>query len=431
MFAVLLVVGFPIAYSMGIAGLVYLLLHGVPLAAVAQEILGGVNSFTLLAIPLFIFAGELMENGGISRRILGLSFNMVGHIRGGLGHVAVLSTFLLSGISGSSTADTAAIGTAMIPTMEKHGYSRAKATAIIAACGGMDILIPPCLTMIILGGIANISVEALFFGGLAPAAVMALSLMIVVYFDARKNKIRKDEWQGFKKIGTSFKESIWALMIPIIILGGIRLGIFTATEGAVIVVIYSLLIAIFIYKEVKLKDIYPIMLRSTKTVGSIMFIIGSASLFAWVTASEQIPNNLLAFMNNFSASPIIFLLIVNAVFLILGAVLEGSPAVIILTPIFMPVAVQYGIDPVHFGIIIVANIGVGFLLPPIGLCLLVACSVGKIEIAKVIRPILPYFAALIVALMLITYIPDLVLTLPKAIGYIPQGDFAGFMTIFR
>lgn len=431
LFVLFLVIGVPIAFSMGISGVIYLLIMGVPLTAVPQEILGGVNSFTLLAIPLFIFAGELMETGGISRRILGLAHNMVGHIRGGLGHVVVLATLMLSGISGSSTADTAAIGTAMIPTMERKGYSRAKAAAIVAACGGMDILIPPCITMIILGGIANISVEALFFGGLLPALVMAAAIMVVVYFDAKKNNIPKDPWAGFKTIGKSFKSSIWALMVPIIILGGIRLGLFTATEGAVVVVVYSLIIALFVYKEVKLKDIFGIMLRSTKTTGAIMFIVGSASLFAWVTASEQIPNKLLTFMNDFSASPIVFLLIVNIVFLILGAVLEGSPAVIILTPIFMPVAVQYGIDPVHFGIIIVSNIGVGFLLPPIGLCLLVASSVGKVSVAQIVKPIMPYFFALIAALMLITYIPDLALTLPKLIGYVPQGHFLGLTALFR
>lgn len=430
LFAALLVAGIPIAFSMGVSGLIYLLLSDVPLTAIPQEILGGVNSFTLLAIPLYIFAGELMEGGGISRRILTLADNLVGHIRGGLGHVVVVSTVLLSGISGSSTADTAAIGSAMIPTMEKKGYKREKAVAIIAASGGMDILVPPCLTMIILGGVANLSVEALFFGGLLPALVMALGLMAVIYFDALKNKVPRGEWKGFRQVGRSFVDSFWALMIPVIILGGIRMGAFTATEGAVVAVGYSLVIALLVYREVKPSDMFGLILRSARTTGAIMFLIGAASLFAWITAREQIPNKLLAFMSDFSTTPYAFLLIVNIVFLVLGAVLEGAPAVIILTPIFMPIALKFGIDPIHFGIIIIANIGVGFLLPPVGLCLLVACSVGKVAVVDVVRPIMPYFLALIVALMIVTYIPDIALFLPKMAGYVPKGSFAGLLGLF-
>jgi C4-dicarboxylate transporter DctM subunit len=425
MFAVFLVIGIPIAFSMGVAGLIYLLISGVPLVAVPQEILGGVDSFTLLAIPLYIFAGELMEKGGISRRILELADNLVGHIRGGLGHVVVVATVLLSGISGSSTADTAAIGAAMIPTMEEKGYKREKAVAIIAACGGMDILVPPCVTMIVLGGVANLSVEALFFGGIMPALVMALVLMAVVYFDALRNDIPRNAWKGLKRIGQSFCDSFWALMIPVIILGGIRIGAFTATEGAVVAVVYSFFVSIFVYREVKVSEMYDLILRSVKTTGSIMFLIGVASLFAWITAREQIPNKLLAFMADFTTTPYVFLAIVNVVFLVLGAVLEGAPAVIILTPIFMPMAVNFGIDPIHFGIIIIANIGVGFLLPPVGLCLLVACSVGKVEVVKVIRPIMPYFMALVGALMAVTYLPGVALLLPRMIGYVPKGTFAG------
>ncbi|MDR2111794.1 MAG: TRAP transporter large permease [Candidatus Accumulibacter sp.] len=430
LFALFLVAGIPIAFSMGLSGLVYLLISRVPLAAVPQEILGGVDSFTLLAIPLYIFAGELMDGGGISRRILNLADNLVGHIRGGLGHVVVVATVLLSGISGSSTADTAAIGSAMIPTMEKKGYKREEAVAIIAACGGMDILVPPCITMIILGGVANLSVEALFFGGLLPAVAMALALMAVIYFDAARNNIPSNEWKGMKTVGRSFFESFWALMIPVIILGGIRIGAFTATEGAVVAVVYALFIAIFVYREVKFSDMYGLILRSAKTTGSIMFLIGVASLFAWITAREQIPNKLLAFMADFTTTPYVFLLIVNVVFLIIGAVLEGSPAVIILTPIFMPMALSYGIDPIHFGIIIIANIGVGFLLPPVGLCLLVACSVGKVEVIKVIKPIMPYFAALFATVMALTYLPGVALLLPKMVGYIPKGTFTGLTGLF-
>ena len=262
------------------------------------------------------------------------------------------------------------------------------------------------------------------------SGALSLALMIVIYFDAIKNNIPQSSWKGIGAVGSSFAKAFWALMIPVIILGGIRLGAFTATEGAVVAVVYSLIIALYVYREVKPSEIYGIILKSAKTTGSIMFLVGSASLFAWITAREQIPNKLLLFMTDFSSTPFVFLLIVNVVFLILGAVLEGAPAVIILTPIFMPMAVKFGIDPIHFGIIIIANIGVGFLLPPVGLCLLVAASVGKVEVIDVIKPIMPYFLALIGALMAVTYIPAVALFLPTLAGYVPKGTFTGIMGLF-
>lgn len=421
LFVIFLVVGVPIAYSMGLAGLIFLLMNDVPLAAIAQKILSGVDSFTLLAIPLYILAGEFMETGGISRRILNLASSLVGHIRGGLGHVVVVATMILSGISGSSTADTAAIGSATIPTMIRKGYSPAKATAIVAAAGGMDILIPPCLTMIILGSVANISVANLFFAGLLAAVVMAVALMLVIYVDARSNNIALEKWQGWAHVGKAFVGALWALLIPIIILGGIRIGIFTATEGAVVAVFYSIFIALFIYREIQWKDLFPICVKAAKTTGSIVFLVGTASLFAWITAREQLPDILMHWITSISDSPVVFLLIINVVLLFIGAVLEGAPAVIILTPLLMPVAAKFGIDPIHFGTIIIANIGVGFLLPPIGLCLLVACSVGNVPVMSVVKPLMPYFLALIVALLLITFIPSISLLIPMALGYKPVG----------
>lgn len=419
LFVLFLIIGVPIAYSMGLAGLVFLLINDVPLAAIAQKILGGVDSFTLLAIPLYVLAGEFMETGGISRRFMDLASSLVGHIRGGLGHVVVVSTMLLSGISGSSNADTAAIGSTMIPTMVRKGYTPEKATAIVAAAGGMDILIPPCITMIILGSVANISVANLFFAGILSAVVMAVCLMGVIYVDARRNKIAFDTWKGWGNVGRALVSAFWALLIPIIILGGIRAGIFTATEGAVVAVVYAVFIAVFFYKELTINDIFPVCVKAAKTTGSIIFLIGTASLFAWITAREQIPDLVLNWILSISDSPIVFLLLMNAVLLIIGAVLEGAPAVIILTPLLMPVAAKFGIDPIHFGTIIIANIGVGFLLPPVGICLLVACSVGKVNVLNVVKPLMPYFMAMVFALMLITYIPGISLAIPIMLGYQP------------
>jgi C4-dicarboxylate transporter DctM subunit len=309
----------------------------------------------------------------------------------------------------------------MIPTMVRKGYSPEKATAIVAAAGGMDILIPPCITMIILGSVANISVANLFFAGILSATVMALCLMSVVYVDARRNNIAFEAWKGWGNVGKAFINAFWALLIPIIILGGIRIGVFTATEGAVVAVVYSVFIALFFYKEITIKDLYPVCVRAAKTTGSIVFLVGTASLFAWITAREQLPDLLLNWILSVSDSPIVFLLLMNIVLLFIGAVLEGAPAVIILTPLLMPVAYKFGIDPIHFGTIIIANIGVGFLLPPVGICLLVACSVGKVDVLSVVKPLMPYFIAMIVALLLITYIPSISLAIPMALGYQPLG----------
>jgi len=421
LFFVLITFGLPIAFGLGVAGMAYLLLDGVPLMAVAQRILTGADSFTLLAIPLYVLAGELMETGGISKRILDLASSLVGHIRGGLGHVVVVSTMIMSGISGSSTADTAAIGAAMIPTMKRKGYTAEKATAIIAASGGMDILIPPCITMIVLGEVANLSVANLFFAGIGPAVVMALGLMLVVYLEARRGNQGWEPRSGLKQISMTFYRAFLALMIPVIILGGIRIGAFTATEGAVVAVLYAGVISMLIYRETKPKDLIPILLRTAVITGAIMFLVGTATLFAWVTTREQLPMVMLSWITTVSTSPWIFLILVNVILLFVGAVLEGAPAVIILAPLLMPVATKLGLDPIHFGTIIVANIGVGFLLPPIGLCLLVACSVGKVSVTQVVKPIMPYFIIMIVALFIITFVPWISLALPMLLGYAPVG----------
>ena len=421
LFILLIAVGLPISFSLGVAGMVYLLIGGVPLMAMAQRILTGADSFTLLAIPLYILAGELMETGGISRRILELASSLVGHIRGGLGHVVVLSTVIMSGISGSSTADTAAIGSAMIPTMTRKGYPLTKATAIVAASGGMDILIPPCITMIVLGEVANLSVGNLFFAGIGPAVVMALGLMLVVYLEARRGNLPLEIRKSVRQVATSFYRALLALLIPVIILGGIKVGAFTATEGAVIAVVYAAFISMFIYREIKPKDLTRIFLRTAVTTGAIMFLVGTATLFAWITTRERIPQGLLTWITGVSTHPWVFLVLVNILLLFIGAVLEGAPAVIILAPLLMPVATQLGLDPIHFGTIIVANIGVGFVLPPIGLCLLVSCSVGNVNVAEVARPILPYFIVLVIALFIITFVPWISLAIPKLIGYKPSG----------
>lgn len=423
LFILFLIIGVPISFSMGLAGVLFFWVNQIPLTAIPQRMLGGADSFTLLAIPLYVLAGELMDTGGMSKRIIDLATAFVGHIRGGLGHVVVVATMIFSGISGSSSADTAAIGSIMIPNMVRKGYRREKATAIVAAAGGMGILIPPCINMIVLGGIANLSVATLFFAGFLPAVVMALGIMILVYFEAKKDGLVLDPKASSGHIFAAFKEAFWAILVPIIILGGILLGVFTATEAAVVAVLYALIVSLFIYREIGVKDLLPIVIRATTTTGAIMMLVGAASLFAWITAREQVPDLLMHWIHTISSGPVTFLIITNLVFLVIGAVLEGAPALIILVPLLMPVAISLGIDPIHFGTILIANLGLGFILPPIGLCLLVACGIGKVKVAHVIRPILPYLVVMAVSLVLITYIPWITLIVPKLTGYVPMGNF--------
>jgi C4-dicarboxylate transporter, DctM subunit len=422
-FVICLLIGVPIAFSMGLAGLIYLPFNGVPVIAIVQRIFGGLDSFTLLAVPLYLLVGEIMEKGGISMRIINFADSLVGHIRGGLGHVVVVTTYIMSGISGSTTADTAAVGSVMIPSMERKGYGRVAATAIVAAAGGMDILIPPCITMIILGTVCGLSIGNLFFAGIIPAAVMAIALMIVIYINAKKENIPLQPRKTLRHVGKTFNDAFLALLIPFIILGGIKIGIFTATEGAVAAAIYAAIVAVFFYREVKLKDWKGILLRAATATAQIELLIAMASLLAWVTARERLPDMLLQLILGISDSPYVFLFFVNIIFLLFGAVLEGSPAIIILAPLFMPVAVKLGLDPIYFGTVLMANLGVGFILPPVGLALLVATSVGKITIAQLSKPIMPYFLALVIAMLLITYVPDIALALPKMFGYKPIGSF--------
>lgn len=423
LFALFLLVGLPIAFSMGTAGIIFFNLNEVPLIAIAQKILTGTDSFVLLAIPLYILAGELMETGGIARRILELAGALVGHIRGGLGHIVIVATMIMSGISGSSTADTAAIGSGMIPTMVKKGYTRENATAIVAAAGGMDVLIPPCITMIVLGCVANLSIAHLFFAGIMCAVVMALGLMLVIYIQAKQNDVPLEPRKEGKELWLAVKDSFWALLIPVIILGGIKFGWFTATEGAVVAVIYAAIVAIYIYKEITYRDLPHIIIRSAKMAGIILFLTGMSTLFAWIVAREQIPDQLMRWIIGFSSSPWVFLMLSNIILVFMGAVLEGAPAIIILAPLLMPVALKLGLDPIHYGTVMVANIGLGYFVPPVGICLLVACSVGKVEVGRMIKPVMPFFLIMVLGLLMITYIPGISLFLPKLLGYQPIGHF--------
>ena len=404
----------PIAFSMGLASILGILLKGdIPLVIIPQKIFTGCDSFPLLAVPFFILAGALMDTGGISLRLVNLAHALVGHFRNGLGMVSIVSEIFFSGISGSTAADTAAIGSIMIPAMNQAGYPPARATAIVCAACGMGILVPPCIAMVVYGGVANVSIGALFAGGFIPAIAMASALMIQLNIQARRAGIAPGKWVGAKPLAKAFKDSFLALFMPIIIFGGILGGVCTPTEAAVLAVAYGLVISMFIYREIDLKKLLAILLESGIVTGKVMIMVGMASVFAWILTREQVPQSLAGFIHALGGGKILFLLMINIAFLFLGAVLEGVPALIMTVPIFLPIATQFGIDPVHFGIVLIANMGIGLFLPPVGLGVFIGCSIGKITVSEVAKPLLPYLGVNFATVLLITYWPWLTMIIPR------------------
>jgi tripartite ATP-independent transporter DctM subunit len=408
--------GVPIAFGMLSSALVFVLLKGgVPLTMMPQFLGGGVDSFPLLAVPFFILAGALMETGGISMRLVNLARDLVGWVRGGLGMVVVVSEYLFSGISGSTTADVSAIGSLMIPAMVKAGYKPELAVAIVSAASSMGILVPPCIAMIILGVLTGLSVGALFAGGFLPAAVIALMIMIFIYVEARRTGLPAEPRPTARHIVLVFWRATIPIMMPVIIFGAILGGVATPTEASAVAVLYAFLVGVLVYKEIKWRDVPRILTDTVVTTGMVMFIIAAATVLAWNLTRENAPALLAQWILTYAAKPWVFLLLSNVVFVVLGAVLEGVPLMIILIPLLMPALKQLGIDPLHYGIITIMAIGIAVFLPPIGVCLYVAISIGKTSIGATTRAFLPYLVVLIVGLFVITYVPWFTLVLPRLI----------------
>ncbi len=406
----------PIAFSMALSSILGLLVKGdVPLVIVPQKIFTGCDSFSLLAVPLFILAGALMDTGGISLRLVRLAQALVGHFRNGLGMVAIVSEILFSGISGSTAADTAAMGSIMIPAMTQAGYSSARATAIVCASCSMGILVPPCIAMVVYGGIANTSIGALFAGGFLPAFLMAAALMVQLNLQARRSGFRPSRFQGVKPLLTAFRESLLALFMPVIIFGGILGGVCTPTEAAVLAVVYGLIVSMLVYREITFKQLLQVILETGIITGQVMILVGMATVLGWLLTREQVPQALANLIHYLGGGKNLFLFLINIFFLFLGAILEGVPALIMTVPILLPLATQFGIDPVHFGIVLIANMGIGLFLPPIGLGVLIGCSIGNVTIANIARRLFPYLAVNFAMVLLLTYWPWITLVIPKLI----------------
>ena len=413
-FALLVILNVPIAASLGLSSIAAIMYSkSVPLIVVGQKLFASIDSFPLMAIPFFMIAGNLMERGGISKRLITFANTIIGSLSGGLALVTVLASMFFAAISGSSPATVAAIGSIMIPAMVRQGYSNEFATATQASAGFIGVIIPPSIPMVTFGVVTGTSIGSLFMAGFAPGVAFGLALMIVAYFVSRKNRYMGEEKASLAEILKAFKESILALLMPIIILGGIYGGIFTPTEAANVAVMYGLLVGLFVYKELRWSDIPEILKSSAISSALVMLIIATASAFGLILTREAIPAQIAELFLGLTANPIILLLLINMMLLVVGTFMETNAAIIILAPIFFPVCQKMGIDPVHFGIIMVANLAIGMITPPLGVNLFVACGLSKLTIEQVVKANWKYLIASLLVLAIITGVPSFSLWLPK------------------
>jgi len=412
-FVVLLGIAAPVSIAMGLASAVAILWAGkAPINTVVTQMVAGMDSFPLMAIPFFILAGELMERAGISERLVHLAKTMVGHIKGGLGIVVLVGEYLFSGISGSTAADISAIGSLLIGPMERAGYKKGQAVAIISAATAMGILVPPCIFMIVLASMTNQSIGAMFVAGFLPAIVIALGLAGYIFWQAERLGIPREAKASWGERWRAIGDGVIALVMPAIIFGAIFGGVTTVTEAAVIAVLYSAVVGMAIYKQIKVRELPKIILASTVNTAMCMLLIGCATVFSWVMTVERVPQMIAKLVAAVSSSPWFFLLLSNLIFVVFGAVLEGLPAMIVFVPVMYPIAMQFGIDPLHYGILIIASIGIGVFLPPIGVALFIACAIAKLSIVDSTKFMAPYLVILFVGLLVITYVPWFTLVLP-------------------
>ncbi|CAG7635729.1 C4-dicarboxylate TRAP transporter large permease protein DctM [Paenibacillus solanacearum] len=398
----------PIAVSMGLAsGIALWWDGGTPLIVLVQRSFTSVDSFPLMAIPFFILAGTLMEYGGISKRLIALANALTGHLPGGLAIVTIVTAMFFSAISGSSAATTAALGSMLIPAMVKRGYHPNFAGATQAVAGELGVIIPPSIPMILFGVSASVSIGDLFMAGFVPGILIGFSLILTVLVIAKRRDYKPEPRKSFREVLVAFKDSFLALLMPVIILGGIYGGVFTPTEAAGVAVGYAFIVGVLIYKEIKLKQIFHILTQSTVTTATIMFIISSAGLFGWIITRENVPQMVAQFFMGISDNPVVFLLLVNLFLLIVGMFMETNASIIILAPLLLPVAINLGIDPVHFGIIMIVNLALGMCTPPLGVNLFISAQLAKIRLDQISKGMLPYYVVLLVTLLLITFVPSI------------------------
>lgn len=413
MFVGLLLLGFPVAFSLGVASLLYLVVKGIPLSIIPQKMYSGIDSFVLLCIPAFIVAGNLMNTAGITRRIINFSNAIVGFIRGGLALANVAASMIFAGISGTALADTASIGAILIPAMKDEGYDADFSAAVTASSSTVGPIIPPSVPMIIVGTLTGLSVTRLFLAGALPGVILGFALMAITYYLSVKRNYPKEEKLPLRLIIRTFFDAFWALGMVVLILFGILGGVFTPTEASVVAVVYALLVGLFVYRELKLRDIPRIVIESVRMTTSVMILVGLARLFAWIITTERIPQIVAQEILNISTNPYVVILLINAILLFVGCFMETVAALVIFVPVLLPVATRIGMDPIHFAVMVVLNLIIGLTTPPVGVCLFVAANIAKISLGELVKAMVPFLLVLLAVLFLVSYVPSLSLTLPN------------------
>lgn len=413
-FFIILASGASIGVGLGLSSIIVLYaVMDMPLIVVVQRMFTSVDSFSFMAVPFFMLAGAFMSAGGVTKRIVDFSMAMVGALAGGLALVVAVAGMFFAALSGSSAATTAAIGASMIDEMERRGYPRSFAAAVVASGGTVGIVIPPSITMVVYGSIANTSIGDLFLAGFAPGILMGVSMCVVSWVISKKKGYKGEGSFSLMRVLRSFRECFWALMMPVIILGGIYGGIFTPTEAAAVAAVYGAGVGMFVYKELTFKDLPKTLLSAAYNTTMIMFVVGAANVFGWILTSQQVPHMLAQSFASMTTNPIIFLMMVNVLLLIIGTLINASAAVVILTPILLPVALGMGIDPMFFGVLMVVNLAIGCITPPVGLDLFIVSSITGISIDKVTAKVMPYLLMLLVDLVVLTYFPSIITFLPE------------------
>ncbi len=413
-FFLLLIAGVPVAFCLFSSSVIYMLMHDLPIQMAAAKLVAGPDSFPLLAIAFFVLAGAIMNSAGITKRIFAFAEHLVGHLTGGLGHANVLASIIFSGMSGSAAADVGGLGAIELQAMKEAGYDEDFSLAVTGGSSIIGPIIPPSIPAVVFGVASGVSIGRLFVGGIVPGFLMAIAMSILIYFQCRKRGYEKKKMAGIKVIASSFVESFFPLMTPVIIMGGIMGGVFTPTEAAIIAVFYALILG-FAYKSITVKDLPRFLIETLNTTIGILFIIASATLFAWVLTISQFPQHFAETFMGLVSNKYIALFLLNLFLLVVGCFMETTPAQMILVPILLPIFVSFGVDPVHFGIIMILNLMIGLMTPPLGLVLYVLSSVSKVSIEQLSKTVLPYVVVIGIVLLFVTYIPALVLTLPNLI----------------
>ncbi|MFN3616587.1 MAG: TRAP transporter large permease [Aquabacterium sp.] len=415
---VLMLTGMPVSISLGLTVLSFIFLFTeVPIEAVALKLFTGIEKFEIMAIPFFILAGNFLTHGGVAKRMINFATSMVGHWHGGLGLGAVLACALFAAVSGSSPATVAAIGAILLPAMVKAGFPKKFGAGVITTAGGLGILIPPSIVMVMYSVTTNTSVGALFMAGVIPGLMLATLLGLTTWWIARRNSYPRQPKASWGQRFKALKDSVWGLMLIVIVMGGIYSGMFTPTEAAAMSAVYAFFVAVFVYKDLGLKDVPRMLLNSANMSAMLLYIITNAVLFSFVLTNESVPQQLADWLINMGLGPIAFLLVVNILLLIAGNFMEPSSIILILAPILFPVAVQLGIDPIHFGILIVVNMEIGLCTPPVGLNLYVASGIAKMGMTEITKAVSPWLLTMLAFLGLVTYVPEISLWLPRMLGY--------------